>query len=259
MKKILLMLMFALFVVCVYKKEVKALTGSGTSSSPYIVTTGSELKEALSKGTTSWKYIAVTDVTAITETINVEKGKFRIYASGGNQTIRRSQSMSATVNSSSKPLRCIKLSGTTEIVWGYAQTSYKLTLNGSKNYFTDSRQCNEFFYVDTSATLTIGTNCILTNAKNTMNTNEAAPIRSYGATLVYGEISNCEGNNGGAIKCISGSVSVYNGAKIHGCKSGTEGGALYPNAMVGRPRSQRRPASEAEWSLEDVWREFPGH
>ena len=71
MKKILLMLMFALFVVCVYKKDVKALTGSGTSASPYIVTKGSELKEALSKGTTSWKYIAVTDVTAITETINV--------------------------------------------------------------------------------------------------------------------------------------------------------------------------------------------
>ncbi len=227
MKKILIMFMFALFVVCIYKKDVKALTGSGSASSPYIVTKGSELKDALSKGSSSWKYIAVTDVTAITETINVETGKFRIYARGGNQTIRRSQSMSATVNSSSKPLRCIKLSGSTEIEWGYAATSYKLTLNGSKNYFTDGRQCNEFFYVDSNATLTIGKNCILTNAKNTMRTNEAAPIRSYGATLVYGEISNCEGNNGGAIKCISGSTIVYNGAKIHGCKSGTEGGALY--------------------------------
>ena len=227
MKKIIIMFLFALFIVCAYKKDVRALSGSGTSSSPYIVTKGSELKEALSKGTSSWKYIAVTDVTAITETINVENGKFRIYASGGNQTIRRSQSMSATVNSSSSPLRCIKLSGTTEIEWGYTKTTYKLTLNGSKNYFTDSRQCNEFFYVGSDASLTIGANCILTNAKNTMRTNEAAPIRSYGNTSVYGEISNCEGNNGGAIKCISGSINVYSGAKIHGCKSGTEGGALY--------------------------------
>ncbi|MBP5774055.1 MAG: hypothetical protein J6W35_08385 [Eubacterium sp.] len=227
MKKILIMFMFALFVVCVYKKDVKALSGSGTTASPYIVTKGSELKEALSKGSSSWKYIAVTDVTAITETINVSTGKFRIYASGGNQTIRRSQSMSATVNSSSNPLRCIKLEGTTEIEWGYKANSYTLTLNGSKNYFTDSRQCNEFFYVASSASLTIGANCVLTNAKNTMRSNEAAPIRTYGNTSVYGEISNCEGNNGGAIKCISGSINVYSGAKIHGCKSGTEGGALY--------------------------------
>ena len=227
MKKILIMFMFALFVVCVYKKDVKALTGSGTSASPYKVTKGSELKEALSKGTSSWKYIAVTDTTAITETITVSKGKFRIYASGGNKTIRRSQSMSATVNSSSKPLRCIKLDGTTEIEWGYAATSYKLTLNGSKNYFTDGRQCHEFFYVATNATLTIGTNCIFTNAKNTMRTDEAAPIRAYGVVEVKGEISNCEGNNGGAIKCLAGGVNLYNGSKVHGCKSGTEGGAIY--------------------------------
>ena len=55
MKKILIVFMFTLFVVCVYKKDVKALTGSGTSASPYKVTKGSELKEALSKGTSSWK------------------------------------------------------------------------------------------------------------------------------------------------------------------------------------------------------------
>ncbi len=227
MKKVLLVFLFTLFIVCVYKTNVKALSGSGTSSSPYKVTSGSELKEALSKGTSSWKYIAITDTVAITETINVETGKFRIYASGANRTIRRSQSMSATVNSSSKPLRCIKLDNGTEIVWGYNATSYKLTLNGSKNYFTDSRQCNEWFYVGSKAKLTIGANCIFTNAKNTMRTDEAAPIRAYGAVHVYGEISNCDGNNGGAIKCISGGVYIYNGSKIHGCKSGTEGGAIY--------------------------------
>ena len=227
MKKILIVFLFTLFMVCVYKIDVKALTGSGTSSSPYQVTSGSELKTALSKGNSSWKYIAVTDTAAITETINVETGKFRIYASGANRTIRRSQSMSATVNSSSKPLKCIKLDGTTEIEWGYAATSYKLTLNGSKTSFTDSRQCNEFFQVAENAKLTICANCHFTNAKNTMKIDEAAPIRSYGITNVYGEISNCEGNNGGAIKCIGGYVNIYSGAKIHGCKSGTEGGAVY--------------------------------
>ena len=227
MKKVLIVFLFTLFIVCVYKREVKALSGSGSSSDPYIVTSGSELKTALSKGTSSWKYIAVTDTAAITETINVSTGKFRIYAKGANRTIRRSQSMSATVNSSSKPLRCIKLEGTTEIVWGYTATSYKLTLNGSKTSFTDNRQCNEFFYVATEARLTIGANCLFTNAKNTMKTDEAAPIRAYGLVDVYGEISNCEGNNGGAIKCISGDACINNGAKIHNCKSGTEGGAIY--------------------------------
>ncbi|MCR5429873.1 MAG: hypothetical protein K6E58_01390 [Eubacterium sp.] len=227
MKKYLFMFMFALFVVCVYKKEVKALSGSGTSASPYIVKTGSDLKEALSKGNSSWKYIAVRDLTAVTETINVSTGKFRIFASGANQTVRRSQSMSATVNSSTKPLRCIKLDGTTEIELGYAATSYKLTISGSRDSFTDNRQCNEWFYVGSSAKLTICANCTFTNAKNTMKTDEAAPIRAYGVVNVYGEVLNCEGNNGGAIKCISGSVNIYSGAKIHACKSGTEGGAIY--------------------------------
>lgn len=227
MKKIIITFMFALFIVCVYKTEVKALSGSGTSGSPYKVTTGSDLKAALSKGNSSWKYIAIADTVAITETIKVETGKFRVYASGANRTIRRSQSMGAAVNSSSNPLKCIKLEGSTEIVWGYNATSYKLTLNGSKNYFTDSRQCNDFFCVNTNAEMTIGANCIFTNAKNTMKTDEAAPIRAYGIVNVYGEISNCEGNNGGAIKCISGDVYIYNGAKIHGCKSGTEGGGIY--------------------------------
>ena len=226
MKKIVLMFMFALFVVCVYKKEVKALSGSGAYGNPYQVTTGGELKEALSKGTTSFKYIAVKDLAAITETINVSTGKFRIYASGGNQTIRRSQSMSASVNSSSNPLRCVKIDGDADVEWGYPATSYKLTLNGSKGYFTD-RACNEFFYVGESAKLTIGPNGIFTNAKNTMNTNEASPIRNYGIMDLYGEISYCEGRNGGAIKCISGSINTFNGSKIHNCKSGTEGGAIY--------------------------------
>ena len=79
MKKVLIVFLFTLFIVCVYKINVKAaLTGSGTSGSPYQVTSGSELKTALSKGTSSWKYIAVTDTAAITETINVETGKFRM-------------------------------------------------------------------------------------------------------------------------------------------------------------------------------------
>lgn len=226
MKKIIILFMFTLFMVCVYKKEVKALSGNGSSSNPYIVTKGAELKEALSKGTTSWKYIAVTDLTAITETINVTEGKFRIYAKGGNQTIRRSQSMSASVNSATNPLRCVKVDGTSEIEWGYPATSYKLTLDGSKGYFT-SRKCNEFFYVGSNALLTIGPNCIFTSAKNTMTTDEASPIRNYGAIEVYGEISYCEGNNGGAVKCINGNFNAFSGSKIHDCKSGTEGGAIY--------------------------------
>lgn len=227
MKKIIILFMFTLFIVCVYRKDVNALSGSGTSASPYLVTSGSELKEALSKGTSSWKYIAVTDTAAVTETINVEKGKFRIYAKGANRTVRRSQSMSATVNSSSKPLRCIKIDGSTEIQLGYAATSYKLTINGSKNSFTDNRQCNEWFYIGKNASLTICANCLFTNARNTMKTDEAAPIRDYGTLNIYGEISNCQGNNGGAVKCLGGTVNIYSGSKIHDCKSGTEGGAIY--------------------------------
>lgn len=227
MKKFFCLLIFTLFVVCVYKKEVKALSGNGSADSPYIVKTGSDLSEALSKGTSSWKYVAVRDLSAITNTIRVTTGKFRIFASGADQTIRRSQSMSATVNSASSPLKCIKMEGTTEIELGYQATSYKLTINGSKNYFKDNRQCNDFFYVGSNATLTICRNCIFTNAKNTMKTDEAAPIRAYGQVNIYGEILNCEGNNGGAIKCIGGDVDIFSGAKIHSCKSGTEGGGVY--------------------------------
>ena len=111
MKRILMMIIFTLSIVCIYKTEVKALSGNGAANNPFIVKSGSDLESALSKGSDSWKYVAIRDTVAVKEMITVDSGKFRIYASGANQTIRRSQSMDATVNSASKPLRCMKIEG----------------------------------------------------------------------------------------------------------------------------------------------------
>ncbi len=226
MKKILFLGLFTLFVLCVYKTDVKALSGSGTAASPYLVTSGTELTEALSKGTSSWKYIAITDTAAITKMITVSKGKFRIYAKGANRTLRRSRDLSADINSASKPKRCIKIDGSTEIEWGYNATSYTLYLEGSKDVFT-SRVCNEWFYVGENAKMTIGSKAHFRNAKCNVSINEGSPIRCYGMVDVYGEVSYCDGRNGGAIKVITGTVNIFSGAKIHNCTSETEGGAVY--------------------------------
>jgi hypothetical protein len=49
--------------------------------------------------------------------------------------------------------------------------------------------------------------------------------------VINGEISDCEGRNGGAVKSLEGTVQINSTAKIHNCISGTEGGAIY--AAVG--------------------------
>lgn len=228
MKRILIAFIFALAVVCLYRRNVLAITGSGTSTNPYIVTKESELVTALGSGSTSaWKYIALTDTVAITKTINVKKGKFRIFAKGANRILRRSQNMEASVNSESTARKCIKIAEDVEMSFGYPASNYKLILDGSKSYIPEDREVSDFISVENYAELTIDTNCLFRNAKNTKSDDESAPIRSYGTLNINGEIANCYGNNGGAIKSIGGDININSTCKIHDCESGTEGGAIY--------------------------------
>lgn len=225
--KVLLMLtsMMVLFMSC----NIYGYTGKGTKANPYIVSTETELRGALTEhqDKTSWIYIAVDDTIAITKTIEVEKGKYRIYASKGNQTIRRTTKLDAKVNDSQNPKYCMRIIGDTQIVFGYNASNYTLILNGSSSSFNSTRRCSGWLYVQTGATCTIDVNCHMKNVINNKFDQDGAPLTSRGDVVINGEISECIGMNGGAVKSVDGTVKINSSAKIHNCTSLTEGGAMY--------------------------------
>ncbi len=228
--KIKLLLFLTIVLVCMKNQVMYGYTGKGTENNPYVVSSESDIESVFASvsSNSKWTYIAVDDVIAFTKTQVVDTGKFRIFAKNANQTIRRSKKMSAKVNSASKPSFCMKVTAGATVVLGYeAGSNFKLLIDGVKDLFVDGRECNGWLYVDGMSSVTIDKNCIVHNAMNTVASDESAPIRVDGILNVNGEIKNCMGINGGAIKSKVGEVYINSSAYIHNCSSDTEGGAIF--------------------------------
>lgn len=208
---------------------VQGYTGTGSSSKPYIVTNEADIRQVLTtKGTNSWKYIAVNNNITLKKSIVVSKGKFRIYAKGEERRLMRSGTMTDPINGNGDPKFCIVVNGSANVVFGYKDGSnQKLRLGGNKGNFTGSKKSSGFVYVGSDATVTIDKNALLTNVKNNKNSEGGTAIFSMGNLTINGEISNCEGTDGGAIGLKGGKVLVNSTAFIHHCSSATEGGGIF--------------------------------
>lgn len=227
-----IILMLSAILVLASNVNVLAVTGKGTKTSPFVVSSEKGLNEVLTRYTDrkSWVYIAVDDTVAITKTIQVEEGKFRIYASGGNQTIRRSTKYDAKVNLKDSKY-CMKIMGGAQVVFGYNASKYKLILDGSKSFFNDKIRSTGWLRINAGGICTVGVNCQIKNVMNNKYDQDGAPITTWGDVIVNGEITNCQGINGGAIKSLLGTVTINDSGSIHDCISETEGGAVH--ASVG--------------------------
>lgn len=227
--RIRILLILSCMMVLFMSGTVFGYTGKGTKANPYIVSSEAGLRGALTEHAErkSWIYIAVNDTVAITKTIQVDGGKYRIYAINGNQTIRRTSKLDAKVNDINDSKYCMRVRGDTQVVFGYSASKYKLVLNGNSTIFNADRQCSGWLYVHNGTICTIDVNCQLKNAMNNKKDQYGAPITSRGELIVNGEICNCSGNNGGAIKAIQGNVQIKNSANIHDCVSKTEGGVIH--------------------------------
>ena len=223
--------MFLLFYVCCFglSKEVLGYTGTGSSSNPYIITKEAELKEILTtKGGDSWKYIAVNGDITIRSSIVISKGKFRIYAKGAERMIKRSGDKADAINSGDAPKYCMVINGSANVVLGYKSGSNQtLKLGGNKANFTGNNRSSGYVYIGENASATLDSNGLLTNVKNNKSNVGGTAIFSLGSLVINGEISNCEGTDGGAVGVKNGSLEINSTANIHHCSSQTEGGGVF--------------------------------
>ena len=203
-----------------------AVKGNGTSGSPYIVKKESELREAISLAKKDTNvYIALEGTVTITNILKIEKGIVHINAKGAARTIKKSTAWNEPINDVSEPRKMIRISNGAKVIIG--ESGYTLSIVGARNAFPDGRQQNDTFCVDVNSSLTLDSKSVLKDAQNSMMNDESSPVRVYGNFTLRGEITNCYGGNGGAIKNLGGIVNIEEGAYIHNCYSYTEGGAIY--------------------------------
>lgn len=217
-------------IICISNKSmVQGYTGTGSSSDPYIVTKESELREILNtKGGNSWKYVAVNNDITIRSSIVISRGKFRIYARGAERMLKRSGKQKDFINDAGSPKFCIVLNGSANVVFGYANGSGQiLRLGGNKANFTGNKKSSGFVYVGENATATLDSHALLTNVRNNKSDIGGTAIFSLGSLVINGEISNCEGTDGGAVGVKNGSLEINSSASIHHCSSQTEGGGVF--------------------------------
>lgn len=227
--KYLFILSFLCMICFCNKSVVQGYTGNGSKDKPYIVTKESEIREILTtKGSSSWKYIAVNNTIVIKRTITVSNGKFRLYAKGTERTIKRSGEISDPVNNNGAPKYCIIVNGNSNVVFGYqGGSNYLLKLGGNKAKFTGNKKSSGFLYVDEGATVTLDEKSVLINVRNNKSDQGGTAVFSIGNLIVNGEISNCEGTDGGAVGIKRGNLFIHNTAHIHDCSSATEGGGVF--------------------------------
>ena len=227
--KLKIIIIFSIFMICTSSKIVYGYTGKGTETNPYVIRKEWELNEVLTQKSNdkAWVYVAVIEGINITNTITVKEGKFRIYAKGASRTIKRSSNLNTAINNKNDPKYCIKAMGKSQMVFGYKSSNFVLKLGGNKDNIPDTRKTSGWFNIDSSAAVTIDVNCHITNVRNNENEDSGAPVRTEGKLTINGEISNCVGVNGGAVKALSGEVIVKSNADIHNCFSYTEGGAIH--------------------------------
>ena len=82
--------------------------------------------------------------------------------------------------------------------------------------------------VDNLGVFTLSADAALTNNVNTSN-GGGLFNRGSGISHIYGTISNCSAENGGAMRVNAGTVNIYDGAKISGNAAGNNGGGIHAN------------------------------
>lgn len=227
--KYLVVLGFFCMICFFHKSVVQGYTGNGSKDKPYVVTKESEIREILTtKGKNSWKYIAVNNTITIKKTITINSGKFRLYAKGTERTIKRSGESSDPVNNNGTPKYCMIVNGSGNVTFGYqGGSNYQLKLGGNKSKFTGNKKSSGFLYIDQGGTVTIDEKALLTNVRNNKSDQGGTAVFSLGNLIVNGEISNCEGTDGGAVGIKRGNLIINNTAHIHDCSSATEGGGIF--------------------------------
>lgn len=227
--KYLIMFAFILIIGFHERSIVQGYTGKGTEKNPYVVTKETEIREILTtKGSGSWKYIAVNGNITIRKTIVVSKGKFRIYAKGTGRMLKRSGNATDTINNKENPGYCLTVNGTANVVFGYKNGSnHILRLGGNKDNFTGNKKSSGFLFIGRNASAAIDGNALLTNVRNNKSNEGGTAVFSQGTLTVNGEISNCEGTDGGAVGIKNGTLQINSTANIHHCSSQTEGGGVF--------------------------------
>ena len=216
------------FLLIGITQPVAAYTGKGTRKEPYAIKNEKDMREVLSsRAEDSWVYVAVDNHIVLESSITVKKGKFRIFARGADRTIWRSRSLNTKINREQNPQYCIRQEEGTQLVFGYLGSGYQLILDGSKDYFSNKTKTSGWFQLSENTMLTLDKNCHLQNVKNNRYEEFGAAVRSKGKVIVNGEISRCEGDNGGAIKQQGGTLIIEQNAKIHHCISKSEGGGVH--------------------------------
>lgn len=230
--KLKILIIFSILMICASGKNVYGYTGKGTANNPYVVSKEWEFKKVMTQKSKAdtWVYIAVNDDILITDTIIVEKGMFRLYAKGATRSIKRTADFSADVNNQIDPQYCMKIVGNAQVVFGYNANNNVLKLDGNKDNISQTIKTSGWFNISPLASVTIDEKCHITNVRNNESIDSGAPIRTEGKLTINGEISNCQGVNGGAIKAYSGEVIVKSRANIYDCISQTEGGAIHVSA-----------------------------
>ncbi|MGN0383107.1 MAG: hypothetical protein ACI4DS_02470, partial [Eubacterium sp.] len=225
---IISILISGIAILCM-DKNIYAASGSGTSDSPYIVSTFNELKNILNttRGTTSHPYyVGLSANIYITEHIEIPSGgHFILYAYGRSRTLYRSSSYSGKSTG-----YCIGISSGASLQLG-GVNSYTLYLNGNKSNVTYSRG-----YFDNYGSLIICGYARIINSQNNVS-GAGGAIHNSGGTvkMTGGYIYNCISGNGGAIYSESSNSNsgkvIIEGGKI-GTKSypniaESEGGGIY--------------------------------
>ncbi len=208
---------------------VMGYTGNGKSGTPYVISSEADLKTILTtKGKKSWVYVEINKNITLTESIAVGTGKFRIYAMGANRTIQRSSDATKSINKKGEPKYCFRLSSATTMELGYGTTNYQLILDGNRSQFTGNKKSSGWLMLGAESNVTITGKCVIQNVINNEENVNGSPINCRGQLKFYGEMKNCTGDNGGAIKTTnSGYLILGSGAKIHHCTAESEGGAIH--------------------------------
>lgn len=226
--KCLFILVFLCIICFANKSYVQGYTGKGTKDKPYVITKETELREILTtKNESKWKYIEVNSKIFIRKTIMINSGKFRLYAKGAERTLMRSGDMSDPVNNQEAPKYCMIVNGNAHVVFGYEVSNNQLILNGNKSSFSGKKKSSGFLYVGEKAHVTIDKRAVLTNVKNNKSEKGGTAVFSVGSLTVNGEISHCDGTDGGAIGIKKGKLYIQKSADIHNCSSATEGGGIF--------------------------------
>jgi hypothetical protein len=212
------------------EKVCADLTGSGTSSKPYEVSTYSDLKSALTSkkrqdGTT---YIKITGDIIITNVIKVEGGSFIIY-SNRDCKISKSTSSNDDINAKGGYRYCIHvgMDNKTEMKIG-TKGDGVIFLDGNRSYYEKNNvQSSGWMYVGTKAKVELGNKTCAQNMINNKKEKQTSNFTVNGELTINCLMKNCDAQNGGAAFVTKGGkLWINKGASITGCHAETEGGAV---------------------------------